>query len=255
MRTIAKSALIIGALSLSFVACKKDKKTVVEEPPVVVTPPPAALKAYLYLPGGYQGANWSPSTADSISSTDSAGKFKGFIKFDSIAGSSLGFLVTPKRNWDRKFGADGAITTAGSPNFVMSAATKVGGSDFTLPSYGVYYLEVDTINKTIKATLYSWGVVGDANGAWPTATNANDKVMSFNKTTKTFSVTTAFVVGEMKFRANKDWKINFGTKVANGPLTELEQDGKNIPVATAGNYTITLNYSNFKAPVATLVKN
>ncbi len=255
MKTIVRSAFIIGALALTVSACKKDdKKTVVEEETPVVVPPVAKL-TYLYLPGGYQGSQWSPSTADSIPSTDSAGKFKGFFKFDSITGSSLGFLVTPKRNWDRKFGADGAVTSAGSPNFVMTAKTKDAGADFTLPSYGVYYLEVDTINKTIKATLYNYGVVGDANGSWPTDVNANDKVMSFNKITKTFSVTTALNVGAMKFRANKAWKINLGTKAVNGPLNELKQDGENIPIATAGNYTLTLNYSDFKIPVATITKN
>jgi hypothetical protein len=43
----------------------------------------------------------------------------------------------------------------------------------------------------------------------------------------------------MKFRANNDWPINFGD---NNPADgKPEYGGDNIPVATAGSYTITLD--------------
>jgi starch-binding outer membrane protein SusE/F len=60
-------------------------------------------------------------------------------------------------------------------------------------------------------------------------------------------VTLDLSAGSFKFRANDAWTINWG-----GSLGGLTQDGANIAVATAGNYTITLD--PFKA-TGTITKN
>ena len=54
------------------------------------------------------------------------------------------------------------------------------------------------------------------------------------------TVTLDLGAGEIKFRANDDWAINFGDEFGNG---QLQQDGANIAVAEAGNYTIDLHLS------------
>ena len=51
------------------------------------------------------------------------------------------------------------------------------------------------------------------------------------------SITLDLGVGEIKFRANDDWAINFGDTDANG---SLEYDGDNIQITEAGNYTVEL---------------
>jgi hypothetical protein len=60
--------------------------------------------------------------------------------------------------------------------------------------------------------------------------------MAWDNVNKVFKATFNLVAGEMKFRANDDWGINFG-----GTLGALTQGGANIAVTTAGNYTITLD--------------
>jgi hypothetical protein len=63
--------------------------------------------------------------------------------------------------------------------------------------------------------------------------------MTFNPSNGSWSITLDLIGGEMKFRANNDWGINFGD---NAPAdNKPEYDGANIQVPLAGNYTITLN--------------
>jgi starch-binding outer membrane protein SusE/F len=253
MRTIAKSALLIGALSISFVACKKDKKTVVEEPPVVVTPPPAAVTSYLYLPGKYQG--WDAATAPSIHSTDSAGKYYGYIKFDSTVATAerFEFLITFAKNFNRKL----AVATAATPSLGLNPslvqALQVGASDnIKLPTTGIYELLVDTVAKKLVAKKADFGLIGDATlGGWTTSS-----AMTFNTATQKFTISNVALIGgkEIKFRANNDWGINYGTTVVDGPLTDLSQDGKNIKIATSGNYDITLDVSVRGKAKATITK-
>jgi hypothetical protein len=71
--------------------------------------------------------------------------------------------------------------------------------------------------------------------------------MAWDNANHVFKATIDLVVGDMKFRANDDWGVNLG-----GSLNALTQDGPNIPVTAAGNYTITLDPW---AKVATVTKN
>jgi hypothetical protein len=71
--------------------------------------------------------------------------------------------------------------------------------------------------------------------------------MTWDAANGVFKATIDLVAGEMKFRANDDWGVNFG-----GDLNALTQDGANIAIAEAGNYTITLNPWT---KVATITKN
>lgn len=88
-----------------------------------------------------------------------------------------------------------------------------------------------------------WGIIGDATaGGW-----GSDQNMAWDNVNKVFKATIDLTVGSWKFRANDDWGVNFG-----GSLGALTQDGANISVTDAGNYTITLDPW---AKVATVTKN
>ncbi len=50
-----------------------------------------------------------------------------------------------------------------------------------------------------------------------------------------WEITADFHAGEFKFRANQDWALNYGSNANDGTL---QAGGSNIPLATAGNYTI-----------------
>ena len=59
--------------------------------------------------------------------------------------------------------------------------------------------------------------------------------MTYNAADATWTVTTDLIAGKFKFRANNDWAINLG-----GDINNLTQNGSDIVVEEAGNYTITV---------------
>ena len=61
--------------------------------------------------------------------------------------------------------------------------------------------------------------------------------MTYDPVANKWTITLNLVAGEIKFRANDDWAINFGDDGAN---KALEYGGANIAVAEDGNYTIDL---------------
>jgi hypothetical protein len=105
-----------------------------------------------------------------------------------------------------------------------------------------FILDLSTPNKyTYQANR--WGIIGDATpGGWDADTD-----LTWDATNKVFTITADMTAGEFKFRANDDWGLNYG-----GSLDNLEPGGSNIPIATAGNYTITFDPL---AKVATVTQN
>ncbi len=100
-----------------------------------------------------------------------------------------------------------------------------------------------TVNfATLEYTIESidiWGLVGSATpNGWDgpdvqfTPNYANEGVWVLENVT--------LVEGEIKFRTNNDWGLNYGDDDADGTL---EQDGANIAIS-AGTYSITLDFSN-----------
>ena len=72
--------------------------------------------------------------------------------------------------------------------------------------------------------------------------------MTWDAVNGRFTVTLNLTANSFKFRANDLWDYSLG-----GSLTNLSSDNApNIPVAEAGNYTITLNPWT---KVATVTKN
>jgi hypothetical protein len=115
---------------------------------------------------------------------------------------------------------DGAFS--GDDNFVVSAAKA-----------GFYYFTVETSDDgetyTSTVTEGSFGIIGSATPAgWDNST-------AMEPTATGFTIDTQLGVGEMKFRANSAWAINYG-----GSISELAFNGGNIQVSAAGNYRITL---------------
>lgn len=79
-----------------------------------------------------------------------------------------------------------------------------------------------------------WGLIGDATpGGWDSDTN-----MTYDTATRTWKVTLDLKAGNVKFRANDAWDLNYGDNDFDGTM---EEGGKDIPVNAAGNYTVTLN--------------
>ncbi len=127
-------------------------------------------------------------------------------------------------DWGLNYGSDKADGTlgAGAANIPVSlAADYVVSLDLSHPNAYTY-----SANR--------WGVIGDAT---PDGWNS-DQNMTWDATNKVLTITLNLTAGQFKFRANDDWGVNLG-----GNIAALTQNGDNIAVAVAGNYTIKLDVS------------
>jgi len=144
------------------------------------------------------------------------------------------FKFRANHSWDYNYGS-----TAGN------ATLDAGGSDIPIAVEGDYYFTLDLSQPNAYTyKIDSWGLIGSATpGGWNT-----DQNMTWDATNKALTITIDLIVGEFKFRANDAWTINLG-----GPVDALTQDGPNIAIAVAGNYTIKLYLTGTKH--CTVVKN
>jgi len=123
---------------------------------------------------------------------------------------------------------------------------SAGGGNIPVAEEADYAISLDLSHPNLYTyTCQRWGVIGDATpGGWGSDTN-----MTWDAVNSVLKVTLNLTVGAFKFRANDDWAVNLG-----GNLTGLTQDGANIPITVAGNYTITLDVSK-AVYISTLTKN
>jgi hypothetical protein len=190
---------------------------------------PFALIEYLYMPGAYQG--WNPTSADSLTSETGNGIYKGTIQFNA---STSEFKLLKKKSWGAPEYGRGSAEAGGTP----SALISVGGQNLVGPTTNAPYARdnfevvADLNANTIAYTLNSWGIIGSATAfGW-----GDDTVMKYNNTTKKWTITASLSAGEFKFRKNHNWGTNLG-----GSGGTLNDGGNNIPIASAGTYTITLD--------------
>jgi len=189
----------------------------------------------LWIPGAYQG--WSPDKAMTIPSVKDDGKYAGYIYFST---ASM-FKFASKPNWDGPNYGDGG---AG----LLSAS----GGDLNLPQAGYHWLTADLNAMTWSAEKRSWGLLGSAT---PTSWDS-DTDMIYDPATNTLKLTLNLTVGKIKFRLNDDWGFNYGDgDDSNAPDGVVDKGGKDIDVAVAGNYTVTLDFNDPVKFKYTLKKN
>ncbi|MRR20164.1 SusF/SusE family outer membrane protein [bacterium] len=144
-----------------------------------------------------------------------------------------GWKFRANNDWGYNYGA-----TAGSNALVA------GGDNIATTVEDDYAITLD-LSQPLAYTYRAdrWGVIGDATpGGWSDDTN-----MTWDAVNGRFTVTLNLTAAAFKFRANDAWDYNLG-----GSMSALTPGGDNIPVPSAGNYTITLNPWT---KVATLTKN
>ncbi len=191
---------------------------------------PYSLEQFLYVPGDHQG--WSPSTATIIRSPDKNNKYEGYVY---IGSGNRKFKFTDAPDWSN--GIFGDANASGTSGNIVSP-----GNDFLVASFGYWKVNADFVGKTWTSAKTDWAITGSATpGGWPDPNNVAgtmDQDMTWDATNNVMTITLNLTAGEMKFRANDAWDINFGDDGANG---SLEYGGANIAIASAGNYTITLD--------------
>ena len=116
------------------------------------------------------------------------------------------------------------------------------GADGTLDSYGAniavsagtYKIEVNFSSMTYTMEEYSWGIVGSATtNGW----GGPDMMFHYNSFQDDWRAVVTLGDGEVKFRFNNDWGVNYGDDGADGTM---EANGANIAVS-AGHYLVTMN--------------
>jgi hypothetical protein len=187
----------------------------------------------LQVPGSYQG--WAPDNNTTIIfSPKSNNQYEGYLNFGE---ENAKYKYTIGPSWDTNYGDTGDDGTLDQ-----------NGTDIPAGASGVYKLNVDLTSFTHTRLRTDWGIIGSATaGGWD-----SDQNMTFDAGTGRFTATLDLVAGEIKFRANDDWAINFGD---DGNNKTLEYGAANIPVTEAGNYTIDLLIVGVAKYKYTITKN
>lgn len=183
---------------------------------------PFQLESYIYALGVFN--NWSHDTAEIFTSPTSDGIYFGYINFPA-AGTE--FKITEAKNWDVNYGDNGADGTL-----------EKDGTNIKSPGAGYHKITVDLNAKTITMVPEVWGVIGDAT---PNGWDTPDTSMTWNGVSKTWETVMNLKVGEIKFRKNNAWDVNYGDDGTDGTLNS---GGKNIPVTVAGNYRVVFDELN-----------
>lgn len=129
-------------------------------------------------------------------------------------------------SWDTNYGDTGndLILDAGGDNIVVTEG------NYTI------VLDIENLTYSITPIIDAWGVIGSAT---PTGWDS-DTLLDFDSTSNTYSIIIDLAEGEFKFRLNQDWGTNYGD---DGNNLTLDAGGANIPVATAGKYYITADFT------------
>jgi hypothetical protein len=196
----------------------------------------------VYVPGAYQG--WSPGAVNGrLFSYGFNSQYSGIVRIidTTNARNASDFKITSDPDWNHT-NWGGTLTPSGN-NY--SGTLDPSGGNFTA-NPACYVINVDVTALTITLTKTDdWGLIGDAT---PDGWNS-DQNMFYNGQRKMWEITLNLVVGSIKFRANDDWTLNYGSNNNDGTL---QSGGSNIPITVAGNYTIRFD------PVAltyTIIKN
>ena len=168
-----------------------------------------AFTQYLYMSGDANG--WSFSNP--LYSAAGDGKYTGFMYLNQN-----GFKFATQQDWNGTDYGTGLVEKGS--NIVL-----------TEPA-GFYKVDIDLTSQALTYTAISRvGVIGSATpNGW-----SSDQAMTYNATEKCWEIKgITLTAGEMKFRANNDWVLDWG-----GSLTDITLKGGNINVA-AGKYNIKL---------------
>jgi len=132
--------------------------------------------------------------------------------------------VRLNNDWGTNYGASGSSLVQDGPNIPVTA--------------GHYLMTIDLNNNTYSLQSANvWGVVGSGYNDWACATCVPDfSLTQINSDTIVGDIVT-LIDGEIKFRVNNDWGINYGD---DGSDSTLDLNGANIAV-TAGQYRVVID--------------
>lgn len=220
---------------------------------IVKTSAPVSIKltAYesntpLYLIGSATAAEWNNAVGNinmypllGNKATPTSYTYSGFFNAGEFK------MVEVKGGWDKQYGkgdADGKLSTSG------------GSGNIAIPAAGYYKVSIDTSKLTYSVekisrpttTYATVGIIGNATPKGWDGSTAMTK-SSFDANMWTLEVT--LTDGEIKFRANDSWDVNWGGTDSDFGIGT--PGGDNLKVA-AGSYTI---YFNDSTGAYSIIKN
>ena len=207
--------------------------------------------ARIAVPGNHQG--WDPPTAPQLeASSTSTTDYEGYVWLDGqhkfVGPDASGDFQWTNIDWGDASGVDGSYTQV----LAVDGEGNIEAPD----GVGHYFITADTGALTYSEIKYDWSLTGDATPlSWPAGpdgTPGQDHDMTYDDITDTWAVTLDLSVGQLKFRANDAWDWNYGDT---GPDGSLENNGDNIVIDTAGNYTIVLDLSTPRAYTYSITLN
>jgi hypothetical protein len=142
------------------------------------------------------------------------------------------FKVRLNNDWGTNYGDDG-----------LDGTLDPSGTNIPV-TFGYYEIIVNLndLTYTLEKTDI-WGVVGSGYNDWG-ATPDFQFIPDYGVEGVYHANNITLLDGEIKFRTNSDWGLNYGDTGLDGIL---EEGGDNIP-STAGTYDITLDFSNPSVP-------
>ncbi|TDD93551.1 SusE domain-containing protein [Flavobacterium cellulosilyticum] len=214
---------VVGILAVR-VEATLDRKIYSNSITLTITPyEKSVVFGAIYMPGSYQG--WGIDTAAELSAIES-GVYLGYVTIPT--GSGLGFKLNTARNWDQFYGAD-----------KDGNLKSMSDTDLVMPGVGTYQIKANLNTFKWNAVPYSWGVVGDAtSGSWD-----NSTPMTFDHVLKLWKITIVLKSGNVKFRLNNNWTINYGPKNAGSGIVNLDDPAAHY-IGEAGTYDITLKIND-----------
>ncbi len=193
----------------------------------------ASMKATPYLDKLDLSSNWGivgPATPGGWNGPDlpfyKSDKANVFVAYVTLLAGDLKFRQDNK--WDVNLGdtkGDGIL--------------KQNGDNLTVKVAGTYKVTLDVGASKYSIDKYSWGVVGSAT---PSGWAAPDLPFSYDPSSDQWRAIVTLAAGDIKFRQNEDWAVNYGDTKADGIL---DAGGDNITVK-AGTYLITVDFKTLK---------
>ncbi len=177
--------------------------------------------------------NWGATPDFMLEYDQYSDVFRGIV---TLLNGEIKFRMN--NDWGTNWGDDGA-----------DGSIELNGANIA-STEGIYIVTVDLNNLeyTLEPIDSVWGVVGSGYNDWgatPDGAFTRDWSRPFNDIWIVEGI--ELLNGEIKFRANNDWGVNYGD---NGNDGTLELNGANIP-STAGTYNIELDFSDPANPTWT----
>lgn len=193
----------------------------------------------VYVIGDYNG--WTHTKDLFLYSFDSNTIYSGLIDFNTKAAN--GFKITGIADWvDNMNWGSGASTSPEAEASSLQLIASGGSGSISNYSKEFYNFTYDTSTLILKKnfSFNTLSIVGEAGeNSDITGWGTKEVDLVYNTAKQTFTAEVNLGTGEIKFRADHDWPVNWG-----GSNGVLKAGGGNIKIEKAGKYLITVDLNN-----------